>query len=725
MSTENKGFSIYIIGVIIVTILLLLNMLTEDKLSFDLSAPDGAMEGCIPYQPYLSLPKGDYTFEANSEGTFTVSNLDGAEFGAGEGKIDVKLVRDESTLIVKGELGSNPRVTIKKGSAIFSDTLFVSLLIAVFLIYLGYVHYKKHAELTKSAIYVALIAIAVYASYPLFTDYVSHGQDLNFHLYRIEGIKDGLLSGQFPVRIDPTHNNGYGYITASVYPGLFLYFPALLRLCGVSLPTAYNLFLFAVNLATAFIMYGCTKEMTKSGFAGLFAAVVYTLSTWRMENMLFRAAIGETLAMTFFPVVVLGLYCICKGDSSKWWILTLGCSAVFHSHVISCIFVAILGIVMLVAFAKDLRKEKRYLALIKAVVLTVLLNLWYLLPFIDYYFGVDLVIRHTPENREYFDNSIFPAEMFNFFNDQFGYSQLLPLGIKGSMSLSLGTGVTFCFVIAVLYFVFRRENKIKDEDFHKVLFLLAAFILFMSSTLFPSELFQKFRLFNAFAGIVRMPWRFLSLASPIICIVSAAAAERYVKGYRQKGVLIGVSCLICAITFSVFGTEYTTSFDPLVKKGLSAPKGYSAGWDNEYFIFGTNKDLLEPERYTASGSSVAIISYEKQGTNITVELEGVSNGDSIEVPLLYYPGYSAINSAGENLEIVQGENNVLRVNLTEGTKSVKIHYAGLISSKIGCVLSLLTIVSIALFCIYHRKDKQKMPEKGNCFGPREHRCPQP
>lgn len=63
--------------------------------------------------------------------------------------------------------------------------------------------------------------------------------------------------------------------------------------------TSYELFLFMVNLATAFIMYGCTKRMKKSRFAGLFAPVVYTFSTWRMVNIIYRAAIGETLAMTF------------------------------------------------------------------------------------------------------------------------------------------------------------------------------------------------------------------------------------------------------------------------------------------------------------------------------------------------------------------------------------------------------------------------------------------
>ena len=93
------------------------------------------------------------------------------------------------------------------------------------------------------------------SSYPLFTDYLTQGHDMNFQLYRIEGIKDGLLSGQFPVRIHPTHANGYGYATPVLYPELFLYIPAVFRLMGMSVVGSFQLFLLLINTATAFIMY--------------------------------------------------------------------------------------------------------------------------------------------------------------------------------------------------------------------------------------------------------------------------------------------------------------------------------------------------------------------------------------------------------------------------------------------------------------------------------------
>lgn len=706
MNTNNKSWYLYIAGVLAVVIFLLLNNFTSHDLSFSLQ-PDRQAGEYTEYQPYLSLPKGSYTFTMPGSSESRITTREGSELGSGGETLQVTLDKDESQIVVSSSSENLATVTAHADHAIFHDNTLIALLFFALLFYIGYVKFKCRKPLAKPAVILGLILVAVFASYPLFTDYLSYGQDLNFHLYRIEGLKDGLLSGQFPVRIDPTHNQGYGYISASVYPSLFLYFPALLRLCGISLVLSYKLFLFAVNLATAFIMYGCVKAMTRSRFAGLFASVIYTLSTWRIVNLIYRAAIGEALAMTFFPVVVLGLYYILKGDRSKWWVFALGCSAIFHSHIISCIFVVLLSLVTFLVFIRDLFRERRFLALIKAALVTVLANLWYLIPFLTYYLGLDLAIRHTPENMEYFSNAIFPAEMFNFFNDQFGMSQLLPSGIKGNMSLSLGVGVTICFAIAVLYFIFDRKDKIKYYSFYAEQFLFALFILFMASTLFPNELLQKPGILNSIAGTIRMPWRFLSLASPILCLVAAAVVLVKVKKSSQKKAIFGAACLISMLSFVFFGSAYNYAFDVSVRPGQAAYADGAPGWDNEYFIYGTDVAALTPEKYVTSGEDITVLAYEKQGTNIELELDGTKETGYVEVPLLYYPGYSAKDEKGNSLEVVQGTNNVLRVNLTDSSDRIRISYSGLPGFKIGCAISILTLAGLAFLWYFNKRKRQK------------------
>ena len=95
---------------------------------------------------------------------------------------------------------------------------------------------------------VCLIA-GVFASLPVLRDFFVYGHDLAFHLTRIESIKDGLLSGQFPVRVDTAFLNGYGYISSMMYGEALLYIPALLRLCGVSMMASYQAFIVGTERA--------------------------------------------------------------------------------------------------------------------------------------------------------------------------------------------------------------------------------------------------------------------------------------------------------------------------------------------------------------------------------------------------------------------------------------------------------------------------------------------
>ena len=53
--------------------------------------------------------------------------------------------------------------------------------------------------------------IAFFASIPYLYDGMVSGADLTYHLHRIEGVKDGLLTGQFPVRLEPRWVFDHGY----------------------------------------------------------------------------------------------------------------------------------------------------------------------------------------------------------------------------------------------------------------------------------------------------------------------------------------------------------------------------------------------------------------------------------------------------------------------------------------------------------------------------------
>ena len=104
--------------------------------------------------------------------------------------------------------------------------------------------------------WLCVAAVAALACAPIFVDGGGlWGDDCIFHLSRIEGITQGLREGQFPVRIYSLAKDGYGYASPMFYGELLLYFPAVLRLLGVSVQGAYHAYIAGVMALTAGIAF--------------------------------------------------------------------------------------------------------------------------------------------------------------------------------------------------------------------------------------------------------------------------------------------------------------------------------------------------------------------------------------------------------------------------------------------------------------------------------------
>ena len=121
--------------------------------------------------------------------------------------------------------------------------------------------------------------------------------------------------------------------------------PALLYNLWLPLRTCYQVYLFAVTLATCLIAYFSFAKITASRRLGLLGALLYTLSAYRLTCVYTRAAVGEFTAMAFFPLVLLGLYGIYTSDRPRfgdWLPMALGMAAMVQSHLLSCELTALL-----------------------------------------------------------------------------------------------------------------------------------------------------------------------------------------------------------------------------------------------------------------------------------------------------------------------------------------------------------------------------------------------
>ena len=247
---------------------------------------------------------------------------------------------------------------------------------------------QKHG-ITMLSLGVILFIVEI----PMMLDYIPYGDDISFHTYRLEELSEGLRSGMFPVKIQPGWFNGYGYAVGVFYGDLLLYIPAFIRMVGFPLRFAYKLYVLMINCITVVGSYYCFRRISNRKYVGLIASALYSLAIYRLDDLYNRAAVGEYTAMAFLPLIVLGFWMIYSSEHERhrygWIYLTIGVSGVIEAHVLSVLMVMIFCILFCFLMWKKTFTSKTLFQFIKVVISTLLLNLWFIVPFFDYYKNVN------------------------------------------------------------------------------------------------------------------------------------------------------------------------------------------------------------------------------------------------------------------------------------------------------------------------------------------------
>ena len=559
----------------------------------------------------------------------------------------------------------------------------------------------------KALTAIGLVTVIMVVSVPLMTDYLINGMDLIFHLIRIEGVKEGLAGGQFPVRIQPNWLNGHGYAASVFYGDTFLVIPALLRMVGFSIQTAYKLFLLIVNAATALIAYTCLKRCFRDEYLGLLGSMLYTWSPYRIYDLYGRAALGETLALCFLPVLFYGFYRIFTEDIHdkeyrRLWILpAAGFTCLIQSHTLSCEMMGAMVVLLCVILWKRVLRRQTFVVLCKAVGATVLLNAWFLAPFLSYLLqGGFKISQAGGESVQY--RGIYPAHfLFTFFRNG-SSSHTNEMGMQQTESLGVGFAITLC-VLLYLWQLFTgrcktveergdkgfREESLDKEDgkivfYAKISAVLGGVFLVLSTNSFPWDWLQKQnRVFAFLIGSLQFPMRLLTVV--LLCFTFVACAAVWQVRRRESAVYAKVVMAVVMGT-ALVTTQYLTGDTLFTESPLKLYNEENMGTTyvigGEYLPVETNTAELAYGSYTAGdGVELAVtdgqeVTYGKRNLSSAFQAVNRNGGESyVEVPLLYYEGYRAMDGEGNALDVEMGENGRVRVCLPEGFGgSVKVFF---------------------------------------------------
>ncbi len=580
--------------------------------------------------------------------------------------------------------------------------------------------YDKQQGFSKETrkVMLGLGTIILLSSIPLGNDHLYGGSDITYHLLRVGNIKDGFLSGQFPVRIDPSWLFGNGYASSVCYGELFLYIPAFLRMIGFTLQGSWMWFLFVLNVATCLVSYYSFDKIFKNKMIGLFCSALYTLSIYRLYKMYSWSAIGEVQAMVFLPLILYAVYGIyteaAAGQSAGghfarkpyWAVLAVGMSGLVQCHVLSCeLVVGFLALTCLILIRKTLHKRV-IMSFLKAIVAVCVLNAWFVVPFLDYMIHMDMVIHHVSA-RTMQDKGLMIAQLlFSFF--QRGVSRdLVTEGLIRAEAMGVGIAMTFGLLVFLFLWVWNRKGssstvagvaeakKMTAEtcaDMQigagKLTAVLGILAMVMSLSIFPWTQIQFLnQITQSLVSSIQYPNRFLMMATLFLTMTAGAAAvwmgrkahreaEDHKTGlismmdrlYRIAGVMIAVVTAVFYMDSIVLVTDELKLYD---EKGMGT--GYLSG--AEYLPYGTNAGLLTyHDPYPTEGLTVSEYSKEYLDVCFTCKNNAAQDG-YVDVALLNYKGYVAQTHDGEYLDVIDNENRCVRVVIPEGFEgSVHIYF---------------------------------------------------
>jgi len=509
---------------------------------------------------------------------------------------------------------------------------------------------------------------------PLLNRGCIQGHDVGYHLLRIESLKNGIQMGKPFLKINTLFLNDSGYASSMFYPDLMLYFPAILRVIGVSISTSFNLFLvLCVGLSYASSYY-CTKLITKSSYSATIASIVFTLCQYHIDDIYVRSAVGEIIAFIFIPFLLYGIYDIFYEKFQKPWIMAVGFIGVMLCHTVTLmIFLFLYATIFIIHIKTFIEKPTLIYKLVLTSIIVCSITAFYWLPMLE-----------------------------QMINGSFGYS--VPWGCTSDNILDINmilsnkfTGMGFAiFVLCFIrIFIYKVENNINLLKFGDE--CLAMGILF---TLAATKLFPWVKLGN-YVAFIQFPWRLYIVASICLAISIAIFFELYSNNSRKRlYTLVFIICLMCISAISNFKRipmSYKLYSDDYYKiMWNTADIGSGSEW---LPLAAKNRDVVLKNSNSVKADNGQLLSFKRVKNTIAVDytLDGIRY---IDVPFIYYKGYSAflLNNEKEKLKLNvtgDGENGFCRVKLPEKPGGViLIKYEGTLIQNISYTISILALLII-------------------------------
>ena len=530
------------------------------------------------------------------------------------------------------------------------------------------------------------ILIILILTIPLMQNKLIYGDDMWYHLLRIQSIADSLKCKNFFTKINASMANGYGYASSMFYPDFFLYFPAvLIAFLNFSLINSYKIFIFFLLIMMFLVFYKSFLHISENKNIALLGTAFLMLSKVLILCLYSRFALGEFIGFIFILPGLVGIYDYLYKDFSKPQFLILSFSGLINSHLITGLIMFLFCLIAFILNIKNtIRNPKKFLKLLGCACLVLLFTAYFWMPLIEQLLHQKFYLSNSwtaISNEEY--------TILDYFTNP-----------KYSVGYSLIVSLPF-----VLYGLFSKKSKNHAKRYFFCFIIISIFLICS----------PIWNIFSKELNIIQFKWRLLGIITNLYAFSFALVMDEYTSSInlsKQKNILLILFSILLFFTLDNYNNYYVGNikYDELYIKENLYNTIESLGGGFEYLPI----EVENPLNIFQSITNIAYINGKdikgEKYPNLIFNLNNNDvNGDNIEIPYIYYYGYVArlTKENGEiiPLEVYKGNNGLVNVRIPNGLKGdIFVIYGRTLVQKVSFVISFLSIIAM-IICTIHRFKK--------------------
>ena len=362
-----------------------------------------------------------------------------------------------------------------------------------------------------------------------------------------------------------------------------------------------------------------------------------------------------------------------------------------------------------VVYIKRVFTKPVFMAFVKAVGLTLLIHLGFLVPFVDYMvtgkFNVNANNGGWRVEQNIQEYGAFLSQLGQLFYGAGGGNLPRSMGTEGEMPIGVGFGLVLALAV-FLFMVFKLSKEEKKQFVWKlarVSALVAGVSLFMSTCYFPWEPLRKTNVLIRYIVInLQFPWRFCTIASVALALLWCCLLYLALQKWNRK-VVIGTTAGVLFLSLLTAGCFMVD----VLREGNAFQAVFSQDMDTnvesgeEYLPVNAISDDFDTENLYKN-ESVEVTGLERDGIRLDFGCVNHSETEQVlDLPLLFYKGYMAVGQdttgTKQELHCAAGNNQVVCVIVPAGfAGSIAVDFQEPVYWRIAEVISLLEVMGVVV-----------------------------